>query len=211
MPGLNKNRLEDILVESPKAGSGYKQIFGSVFKKTAKFIGSFSLLGVFDAIHPRSIDLLFKSAGKYLSSITPLALQYYLPIPNELYQFTLMSADAAFSFWSLYDKKASKKKNLSGLIITPVHSAGMDYTSAAVTLRNPLALPLPPQDYTWRLKAFNNTAWEGIAKWIDQPSKLIPGGIQGYDLAIYITLLYVEVKLGLSAYNRVKGRKYLKT
>ena len=135
-------------------------------------------------------------------------IQYYLPVSNQLYQFTVLGVDAALCAWSLYDKNWSKKRNLSSIIMMPVHAAGMDYSSAAIALRNPLALPLPPADYMWRIKAFKNTAWEGLAQWINEPSKLIPGGIQGYDLAIYLTLGYVLLQTAFVLYKHIRRVKY---
>ncbi len=175
-------------------------------KKISKFVGSFLAVGAFDALHPRSLDIMFKNAGKWLAGTIPAGVQYYLPIPSQFYQFTVMSVDAALCAWSLYDKRWSKKRNLSSIVMMPVHAAGMDYSSAAIALGNPLALPLPSADYTWRIKAFKNTAWGGVAQWVDQPSRFIPGAIQGYDLAIYLTAGYVLLQAGFILYNYIKNK-----
>ncbi len=176
--------------------------------KLLKFVFSAVTLGAFDAVGGGNA-LPFSQVGAFLQNHLPSGFQTYFPFfgANFLYQTTLIALDCSLAAWSLYDKRWGKKRNLMSVSMTAPHAVCLDYTSAAIMAGRVNVLPLPRGDYTWRIGTYANTPLSGFAKWIDEPSRLIPGAIQGYDLAIYIAVGYVTAQAFISTYKYFRMKK----
>lgn len=211
-----KSGLDEILSGDPdqeniKKLSLLHKILGETgrsLNKSLKFILSAVTLGAFDATGSGNLPY-FGAVGHTLSKIVPGSVQNVLPLfsANTFYEGTLVMMDAAFTMWSLYDPRWRKRRNMTNLLMTPAHAVGMDYSSAAIFAHNLNALPLNSADYTWRYITYGNTGWSHFINFINAPSHLIPGAIQGYDLAIYIAAGYFVLQGLISAVNYLKGKK----
>jgi hypothetical protein len=205
------HNIESILKDSagnPAATTrSLYQTLKSGAKKAAKFVLSFIGLGAFDALHPKSVDSAAVKAGKWLGKYMSKGLQFFLPLPTQLYQAGLMSADFGASAVALHDPKRSKKENLGNMLTGPANAVGMDYSSASITAKKPL-FSLPKADYEWRYNAFNHTAYSGLVKAVN--AKFF-GFLAGYAFGLGFLAAYGIFRLCCLAYrNWSKITTYVK-
>ncbi|MCL4400516.1 MAG: hypothetical protein M1348_03660 [Candidatus Parvarchaeota archaeon] len=204
-----KSLLERLLEPKKKTGpSKFKKNHPALYKviselaasgnKLLKFTFSAATLGVMDSFGPEKY-INFTQAANYLSEVFPARFNEYLPIltENGLYQTLLFTCDLVLAAWSLHDNRWRRKRNLLNLPMAIPHSIIMDYMSAAIQDGNPDPLPLKVAYFGWRIKTFSHTIWGGIAQWVDEPSRFIPGAIQGYDLLIYVSAAYIATQLAI--------------
>lgn len=175
--------------------------------KSMKFVMSAVTLGVFDALGGGK-NPIFPEIGDAIAQHLPSTIQYYVPLfGGNFYEGALLMADAGLVMWSLWDRRWRKRRNLLGALMTPAHAATMDYSSAAISAGKLDALPLNPGDYMWRYSAYHNTIMEKVVDFVNAPSHLIPGAIQGYDLAIYLAVAYTSIQAFISGYKHFKFKK----
>lgn len=168
--------------------------------KILKFMFSAATLGVLDSFGPRKyID--FAAGANVLSNFLPHEVGAVIPIltANGLYQTLLFAGDISLAAWSLHDKRWRKLRNMINLSMAIPHAVLMDYTSASIQEGTPYPFPLPQEYYNWRDSTFSQTIWNGVVQWVNEPSKLIPGAIQGYDLLLYVPIAYLSVQGIISA------------
>jgi hypothetical protein len=217
-----KETLQDLLESSEKCASPAKRRFpklhsilselGTSVDKFLKFAFSAVALGAFDASNNQKTEY-FQRVGAYIQEKLPGIFNTYFPFFGSvfLYQTILMLSDAGLASWSLYDKRWQKKRNLSNLLMAIPHAVCMDYSSAAIQSKRLYALPLPKSDFMWRIRTYQHTPLAGLANWLDEPSRLLHGAIQGYDLGIYLTIGYVGSQALISIYNYVRLNKSTKS
>ncbi len=198
------NTMESILSKDASIGSGIEaKMPQSDLKSGVKKATAFGLsalgIGAYDALHPKSWNSYFIKAGQWLGHYMPKVLQFLLPVTSQLYQIALIGASIATSGAILYNKKWSKKRNLSNLLTVPANAVAADYASATIAAKKPL-YPLPKADYGWRINAFKHTVWGGLAKLINSPS-FIPGILTGYVLGMASLGLYFGVQAGYLLYK----------
>lgn len=178
--------------------------------KALKFVFSAVTLGVIDSFGPKNY-INFNSAAATLNKFLPGQLQYVLPIlsGNGLYQTLLFSGDVLLAAWSLHDGRWRRLRNLPNLAMAAPNAVIMDYSSASINAGTPAPFPLPSADYSWRDHTFDHTVWNGLARWINEPSRFIPGAIQGYDLLVYVPLAYIALQstISLVKYYYLNKRK----
>ncbi len=213
-----KSLLERLLEPKQRKPSGFQKRFPlaySIFSeskitanKAMKFVFSAVTLGAFDA-SGGSEALHFNQVGTVIQNHLPAEFQTYFPFFGTyfLYQTTLVALDCGLAVWSLHDNRWRKKRNLLNISMTVPHAVCMDYSSAAISADRLNVLPLPKKDYMWRIGTYAHTPLHAIARWVDEPSRLIPGAIQGYDLAIYITLAYIGTQTFISAYKYMLNKR----
>ena len=213
-----QSRLEKLLEPKETKPNGLRQRFPTIYSvfselktssnKILKFVFSAVALGVFDASGGANA-LHFTQAGAAIQNYLPAEFQAYFPFfgARFLYQTTLVALDCGLAMWSLQDNRWRKKRNLMNASMTAPHAACMDYTSAAIMAGRIDVLPLPKTDYSWRIETYAHTPLGWFARWVDEPSRLIPGAIQGYDLAIYVTIGYVCAQALISGYKYFKLKR----
>ncbi len=166
-----------------------------VYTKTWKFVLGAVILAAIDA---SGIGTSFnlQPVANFFSSIMPSWLIAIIPLntANNVYQTLLMVGCIGFTLWALYDVDWSRARNALNVIMAIPNAVLMDFISASISLRW-LAVPLPPADYTWRTWSFAGTAYSNISGWINQPSQLLPGLIQGYNLGVFITIAFISIQL----------------
>ena len=196
-----EHNIESILRDNTGNAAATKsslyQTLKSGAKKAAKFALSFIGLGAFDALHPKSIDSAAVKAGKFLGKYMSKGLQFFLPLPTQLYQVGLMSADFGAGAVALHDPKRSKKENLGNMLTGPANAVGMDYSSASIMAKKPL-LSIPKADYSWRYNAFNHTAYSGLVKAVNVK---FFGFLAGYVFGLGFLAAYGLFRFGCWAYR----------
>ena len=217
-----KETLQDLLEPSKNRASPAKRRFPRLYnllselrtssEKFLKFTFSAIALGAFDASNSQKTRY-FQQVGIYIQEKLPNAFSTYFPFFGGafLYQTVLMLSDAGLAAWSLHDKRWRRKRNLLNLLMSIPHAVCMDYSSAAIQAKRLYTLPLPKSDFMWRIRAYQHTPLAGLANWLDEPSRLLHGAIQGYDLGIYLTAAYVGSQALISVYNHVKSNKSVKS
>ncbi len=174
----------------------------SIRNKLIKFLLFASALGIFDSTHPTKY-INFNLAARFLSSTLPKWLNSYVPLftSNTLYQTILISISFGLTFLALYDSRFSwARRSLAAMMLIP-GAVVMDYVSAAITAGRLFILPLPKIDYTWRLGVYQNTAFSGMVTVINAPSKILPGAIMGYDIAIYFAVAFIAANMAIMLYK----------
>jgi len=160
--------------------------------KAMKFGFSAMALGAIDSMNvPLGIY-------NYLGYALPMALNN--PI-NVGYQIALLAADGALAYWSLGEKGWKK---LAVIPMISVHAILMDYSSMVIQEKTPFVFPIDPKYYEWRIGAFKDTVFQGLSNWVNEPSTLFPGAIQGYDFLVYGIAIYTGIKAGFKAHDIFK-------
>lgn len=173
-----------------------------VHKKILRFFITALLLAGIDASGlPAMVN--FAPAARFFGTYLPSFVTAIIPLnnPDGVYQTLLMAGSIIFVAWSLYEVTWTKKRNMLNTIMAIPHAVIMDFLSASISL-GALALPLPKADYWWRYSTFGHTAFSGVVDWVNQPSKILPGVIQGYDLLLYITILFIAAQICIFFYDR---------
>ena len=163
----------------------------SVGAGAALFVMSAITLGAFDSTNPVTY-INFNFPATFLTRTIPPYMRYYYSVStgSEFYQLVLLTIDAGLAYLMLYNKNWTPRQNMINLTMTVPHAIIMDVSSIWFS-SGASPFPIPQNYFLWRDSVFHGTGMMSVINWVNEPSNIIPGAIQGYDLIFPMTATYV--------------------